>query len=280
MKTKFIILFLVVSSCMYGQTGILEKYKVAASSLREDNFSNAYKILKEIEPQCDLSDTIYNYILWDYVNATTQVEKIFRDKEIFDSSLAYGLEALKLIEKGKPVFDEKFGEREYWMVKNIIVSYYGLGQIDKAQKYKDILYTAYKEKKLPQSTIGKYFNFSFFKWDGKNVWGYEWYADLPQNRNESSFSKVVYYVYSTNADGTDKEQLFRLHVLMFHKIDPSIKFDYVLTKRLETAKNEVSGTLYAYTYNENIDFKKLQNDIKEVLKGNYQPEAQTIIKKE
>ena len=58
---------------------------------------------------------------------------------------------------------------------------------------------------------------------------------------------------------------------MFHKIDESTKFDYVLTKRLETATNEVSGTLYAYTYDKKIDYVKLGADIKEVLKGNYEP---------
>jgi hypothetical protein len=55
---------------------------------------------------------------------------------------------------------------------------------------------------------------------------------------------------------------------MFHKIDPEIEFDYVLTKRVETAKKETSGTLYAYTYKENIDYEKLLNDVREVLKGN------------
>ena len=43
--------------------------------------------------------------------------------------------------------------------------------------------------------------------------------------------------------------------------------------------NEVSGTLYAYTYTKDIDFKKLEADIREVLKGNYQPDTKSINKK-
>ena len=66
---------------------------------------------------------------------------------------------------------------------------------------------------------------------------------------------------------------------MFHSMDKTLKIDYVLTKRLETAKNEVSGTLYAYTYTEDIDYVKLQADIKEVLKGNYEPDTKSINKK-
>jgi hypothetical protein len=61
---------------------------------------------------------------------------------------------------------------------------------------------------------------------------------------------------------------------MFHGENKS--FDYVLTKRIETAKNEVSGTLYSYLYLEDIDFAQLQTDIKEVLKGNLSPETRVL----
>lgn len=278
MKKQLTILLLTISTVTFGQTEILKKYQTADSLLQAENYSEAYNILKEIEPKCDKKDTLYNYILWYYVGATSELEKQHRTSEKFDKSLQYGLEALKLIEKGKSYFDEKFATREYWMQKNIVVSYFGLGQIDNALKHKDILYKAYKDKKLPDG-LDKNFNFTFFKWEDKNVWGYEWYPELGDPETQGSFSKIVYYVYSTNPDGSDKDQLYRLHVLKFHKFDNSVKFDYVLTKRLETATNEVSGTLYAYTYYKKIDYLKLQKDIKEVLKGNYEPDTKSTIKK-
>lgn len=278
MKKQLTILLLTIATVTFGQTEISKKYQTADSLLQSDNFLEAYKIFKEIEPKCDKKDTLYTYILWYYVGATSELEKQNRMSENFDKSLQYGLEALKLIDNGKEYFDEKFASREFWMHKNIIVSYFGLGQLDKAQKHKDILYKAYKDKKLPDG-IDKYFNFTFFKWEDKNIWGYEWYPELGDPETQGSFSKIVYYVYSTNPDGTDKDQLYRLHVLKFHKFDSSVKFDYVLTKRLETATNEVSGTLYAYTYDKKIDYVKLQTDIKEVLKGNYEPDTKSIIKK-
>lgn len=278
MKSKLTILLLTITTVSFGQSEIFKKYQTADSLMQKNNFKVAYNIFKDIEPKCKATDTLYNYILWYYVSSATQIEKGFRDNQQFDSSLFYGLESLKLIEKGKPLFDEKFASREHFMTKNIVVSYFGLGQLENAKKYKDKLYQAYKEKKLPKG-MDEYFNFTFFKWENKNVWGYEWFEDLPEDRFSKSFSKVVYYVYSTNPDGTDKDQLYRLHVLMFHNIDPSNKIDYVLTKRLETATNEVSGTLYAYTYTKDIDFQKLQLDIKEVLKGNYEPDTKSTIKK-
>jgi hypothetical protein len=278
MKKRITILLLIISTATLAQTEISKKYQTADSLLQLTDFTAAYPILKEIESKCDSKDTLYSYILWYFAATTSELEKQYRTAEKFDKSLAFGLEALNLIEKGKAFFDGKFAMREYWMYKNIIVSFFGLGQIDKAQKYKDILYKAYKEKKLPDG-IDKYFNFTYYKWEDKNIWGYEWYPELGDTETQGSFSKIVYYVYSTNADGSDKEQLYRLHVLKFHKLDNSVKFDYVLTKRLETATDEVNGTLYAYTYNKKIDYLKLQADIKEVLKGNYEPDTKSIIKK-
>ena len=279
MKNTLTFLLMTISVVVFGQTEIFKKYYIADSLLQVNNYKEAYNIFKEIEPMCDKNDTLYSYILWSYVGATASLEKQYRLTEKFEKSLQLALEALTLIEKGKPYFDDKFASREYWMLKNIVVSYFGLEQLENAKKYKDKLYQAYKDKQLPKG-LDEYFNFTFFKWEDKNVWGYEWFEDLPEDRFSKSFSKVVYYIYSTNPDGTDKEQLYRLHVLMFHNIDPSNKIDYVLTKRLETATNEVSGTLYAYTYTKDIDFKKLQVDIKEVLKGNYEPDTKKTKKKQ
>ena len=279
MKNYLTILFILFTSLAFAQTKLLDDYYKADSLMKVNKFSEAYDIFKIIEPKCNNKDTIYNYIMWYYINATSAIEQKHRDSEQFVKSIKYGLEAMDLIRKAKPYFGEDFASREYWMHKNLIVSYFGLGQLEKAEKHKNILYQAYKEEALPKG-LHEYFNFTFYKWGDKNIWGYEWYEELPKDRFSKSFTKIIYYVYSTNEDGTDKDQLYRLHVLMFHNIDPESKIDYILTKRLETAKNEKSGTLYAYTYSEDIDYTKLQKDIRQVLKGNYEPEAtSTILKK-
>ncbi len=278
MKYTITLLIITLSSKIFTQNVILDQYLKADKYYQEENYSEAYTIFKEIEPKCDKEDTLYNYILWYFVNTTSELERQNRMNEKFENALQFAGEALSLIEKGKPYFDENFASREFWMEKNIVVSYFGLGDLENAQKHKDILYQAYKENTLPDG-LDEYFNFTYFKWEDKNVWGYEWFEELPEDRFSKSFSKIVYYVYSTKKDGSDKDQLYRLEVLMFHSMDKTLKIDYVLTKRLETAKNEVSGTLYAYTYTEDIDYVKLQADIKEVLKGNYEPDTKSINKK-
>ncbi|GGD15539.1 hypothetical protein [Flavobacterium orientale] len=271
----FILLLLPVIG--YSQNDFINEYQKADSLLRTNEIDSAFIKFRDLEKSLPKNDTLYNYALWYKVTTATYLEETNRLKEKFDKSLDYGLEALDAIEKGKVIFDAEFAKRYYFMTKNIIVSYYGLGNFEAGNKWKEKMYEAKKNNLLPEG-IDAYFNYDFFKFEDKNVWGYEWYADLPENRFSSSFTKVVYYVYSTNSDGSDKDQLYRLHVLMFHSTNEN--FDYVLDKRLETATEEIGGTLYAYTYKEAIDFRKLKNDVKEVLKGNLKPDTKRTLTKD
>jgi len=267
MKKVFLSLLLFLPVLVYSQTDHLEEFYQADSLIQIGEVEKGYLKLKQLELKVAESDTLYSHIIGYQYDIVSFFESNFRMNEDFENSLEYGLEALDLIEK---IYGE--GTADPFMIKNIIVSYSGLKRYDEAQEYRDWLYAAYDEKVLPEG-IDEYFNFDYFKWEDKNIWGYEWFEKLPENRFSSSFTKVVYYVYSTNDDGSDKDQLYRLHVLMFHGDNES--FDYVMTKRLDTATNEVSGTFYAYTYKEDIDFEKLHNDVIEILKGNFQPDTKS-----
>ncbi|MBC6994938.1 hypothetical protein QWY85_15730 [Neolewinella lacunae] len=153
-------------------------------------------------------------------------------------------------------------------LKNQIVSNFGLKNYTAADSLRNALYDLYRNESLPDG-IDEFFNYDFFKIDSLNIWGYEWFEELPSDRFSSSFTKIVYYVYSTDDEGNDKDQLYRLHVLMYH--GNSDKFDYVLTKRLETATNEISGTLWCYTYKDKIDLEKLKMDVMKVINGELNP---------
>ena len=241
MKIILTFLLLTITSFAFNQNELVDKYKLAGNLFNLNNKLGAYKLLKEIETKCDKKDTLYRYILWSYVITTTELEKYYRTNEKFDLSLQYGIEALQLIEDGTKIFTKDFTEKAYWMRKNLIISYFGLGQFNNAKKHRDFLYKAYKKKELPEG-IDAFFNFDYFKLNGLNVWGYEFYPELPNNRFSSSFTKIVYYVYSTNPDGTDNEELYRFHVLMFHQESKETSFDYLLEKQCETENSTVSGS--------------------------------------
>jgi len=283
MKTKiyFLIAISILSTnLLFSQTNTInEIYADASNLLKENKIEKAYELYKKLYSKVDSQDTLKNYITWYYIGTASELESQSRMNENFEKSLTYGLESLKLIQDNKSNFNESFAEREPWMIKNIIVSYFGLNNFDKAKEYKSILYKRYNENNLPKG-IDNYFNFDFFRLGDKNIWGYEWFAELPENRFSSSFTKVIYYVYSTNPDGSDKEQLYRFHVLMFHQDPKDAKFDYILERQIETDKGMVSGSYYQYTYKEDIDYKKLRNDIIEIVTKEIEPDTRRTISKQ
>ncbi|HLW32366.1 MAG: hypothetical protein WBA61_04850 [Aequorivita sp.] len=277
MKKINLLILILIPLLGLSQDDLLSEYEKADILLQLNQVDSAYVKFAELEKTLSKEDTLYPYVLWHKVMVATYLEEASRRQENFEKSLSLGLEALGDIEKGTGLFDEEFDKKKYFMTKNIIVSNYGLGNFEEGKKWKAKMYDAKKNDLLPEG-IDEYFNYDFFKFEDKNIWGYEWYEELPENRFSKSFTKVVYYVYSTNSDGSDEDQLYRLHVLMFH--GNNANFDYVLTKQLETATEEISGTLYSYTYKENIDFAKLKNDVKEVLKGNLRPDTKRTIRRE
>lgn len=271
-------LLLAVTVSTNAQISLVRIYDASEILLEANKPIEAWKLLKDVEPTCDRTDTLYPYILWNTLSATTRLELHYRSKEKFDSSFYFGQQALQLIEKGALYFKATFVNRKYWMYKNLVISSFGLNKPVQAKRYQQLLYKAYKEKKLPEG-MDQYYNFTYFKWKGKNVWGYEWYSEPGDPDAKGSYSKIIYYVYSTNADGTDKEQLYRLHVSKSHNNDNAVKLNYVLSKQLENAQNEVSGILYGYTYQQKINYAKLQADIKQVLRENYFPDTQAAVTK-
>ncbi|MDH6310341.1 hypothetical protein M2451_003228 [Dysgonomonas sp. PFB1-18] len=273
---KILFLLLLIPAFINAQDHFAKEYNTADSLLQNYEIEKAYFKFKELEKQLSKSDSLYAKVIWYQVQITTILEQESRMAQDFEKSLQYGMESLELIQNGKEFFDIDFAHREPFMIKNIIVSNIGLGKYSVAKEYKDLLYKSYREKMLPQG-IDEHFNFDYFKWEDKNIWGYEWYAELPKDRFSSSFTKVVYYVYSTNPDGSDKDQLYRLHVLMFHSSNSS--FDYVLTKYVNTTQGEQRGTLYAYTYKEVIDFEKLHNDVIRVLEGKAESDLEIMLNK-
>lgn len=274
----FLLLFFGMSS-LFSQDKInSDRFKEAFTLLNDKKAEDSYKILKDLYAKVDEKDTLKNYVTWYYLSATSALEKSSGMSQKYDKELSYALEALKIIQDNKQNFDEDFASREPWMIKNIVVAYSGLNNFGKAQEYKSILYKLYAEKKLPAGIDG-YFNFDFFKLGDKNIYGYEWYPELPEDRFSSSFTKIVYYVYSTNQDGSDKDQVARYHVLMYHHDPKDVKFDYILERQLETPEAIISGSYNQYRYKKEIDYLKLRNDITEIVSKDKQPGSKRVIPK-
>ncbi|MGB3453288.1 MAG: hypothetical protein WBA59_05640 [Moheibacter sp.] len=282
MKTKALLLtffVFLISSNVFSQTeNIAAQYAEAMDLLEQDRLEESFDLFKKVYPEREKTDTLKNYISWYYIGIGTELEHQNRMNQDYQKALNLAIDMQKAIQDNKDDFDEEFAEREAWMIKNIIVSYDGLNEFDEAEKYKSILYDRYRKGELPRG-IDQYFNYDYFKLGDKNIWGYEWFADMPENRFSSSFTKVVYYVYSTNPDGTDKDQLYRFHVLMFHQDPKDAKFDYILERQMEIDNSTVSGSYYKYTYKMDIDYKKLRNDVIEIVTNGIETDTRRTIQR-
>jgi hypothetical protein len=277
MKTLVMAILIFSYSLVSGQTSTGALFDKADSLFFDyKDYPKALDLYRQIEKRISPSDKDWNYLVNKIARSLFFIESYQRKDS--KKSIELSSQYIEFADKNKSYLDTLMYEKKYFMYKNIVVAYFALDQLDKAKIYQDKLYTFYKQGVLPKG-INEFYNFEYFQFEGKNVWGYEWFEELPKDVMSKSFSKIVYYVYSTNPDGSDKDELYNLNVLMFHKIDPATKFDYVLTKRLQTATHEKSGTLYAYTYTKDIDIKKLRADIREVLKGNYSPDTESTFKK-
>jgi hypothetical protein len=272
MKATYLILTLslICSFHVFGQTNILEQADSAYFDYKD--YDKALALYQQVHTNLEQKDEDFGYVTDKIARTLFSLELKSRNALDTDKSIEYSKKFIQLSDEYPSFIHESVLEKKYFMYKNLVVAYFDKDDLREANKYREKLYSFYKKGELPEG-LNHYYNFEFFKWENKNIWGYEWFEELPKDRLSESFSKIIYYVYDTNPDGSDKDQLYRLHVLMFHKRDNLTNFDYVLTKRIETATEESGGTLYSYTYTDPIDFVKIQNDIREVLKGNDKPDV-------
>ena len=113
MKPIYLFSFLLTLSLVASSQGNLrEKYLKADSLLEANNIYEAYKIYKEIQPQFEKADTLYNYVVWYYIGTASHLQKESMMNEDYTNSLEYGLEALELIRDNQEYFEPEFAERE------------------------------------------------------------------------------------------------------------------------------------------------------------------------
>ena len=263
----FLILILAITPPALSQTDA--DFQFIDSLIAAGEYEQARHFATDKYQQISTNAAEYSDVLRLLLAVNWSCEYWLRMNCDYSNSLSINKELEHLINQNK-----KFIRQDllYFIYRNMTVNHTGLGQYDEAQKYRDLLYKAHKKGKLPcDEELCHYYNFDFFRIDTLNIWGYEWYDKLPKDRFSTSFTKVVYYVYSTHPDGSDKDQLYRLHLIMFHGTD--MPFDYIMEKHISTENGEMRSSMYDYTYKENIDYEKLHNDVMKIIKGGNQTDT-------
>ena len=276
-KTIFIYCFTsLLTISAFGQTNIDQLFSKADSSYFDyKDYETALDLYEQIRNQIDSSHKDYIYTIDKIARALFYLEMEAREKNDVEKSIELSKEFVNHADNYPKRIDPAVLEKKYFMYKNIIIGYFALGQKDKAKPYQDKLYTAYENKELPEG-IDEYYNFEKFNWNGLNVWGYERYPQLDDPKTEGSFSKHVYYIYSTDEEGNDKDQLYTLQTVKIHKFKGD-EHDYVLTKREYLDGGEKSESIWTYTFNDPVDYEKLHNAVVEYLKGNVESDTESEV---
>lgn len=272
MRTFVTLCFCLVSATLSAQENA-KKFDEAGKLFQQGNLAEAAKLLVEIDSDEQVDSELRKDVQWSLASCYSVLAKNAIRQEDWKNARQYSELCEEVIENAIEFkSDEQWLAKKYWCYKNLIVAFHGLEDYEQAKANREKLYQEFRNGSLPDG-MDKHFNFEFFKHDGKNVWGYEYFKELDDVEAGESFSKIVYFVYSTKEDGSDKDQLFRLHVLKFHKIDASDPNDYVLTKRVRQGDDTGSRTLYNYTYSDPVDVKKLRSDIRDFLDAESKDES-------
>lgn len=270
-KTLFLILFAAFAQTTYGQKTIETEinFSKAYSFYELKQYDSSLWYFNELKKVITKEDTLFRDVAFGITASLYFRELAAKNAEDWKKTETLANDFLNTVEEYKDVLPAGLLEKKYFVWKDLVLVNFGTGKKEEAKKYQDILYAAYKNKELPKG-IDQYYNFQKFIWKGLNVWAYEWYPNLGDKETEGSFSKHVYYIYSRNETGQDKEQLFRLHTIKVHKSGDSNMPDYVLTykKSDKEGSGEASRTLWDYTFKNPIDYNELHKAVMAFLEKN------------
>ena len=263
--------FFSITSVGQSTDELIEKADSAYFDYKD--YTTALTLYNKIKGQLKPADKDYGYAVDKVARTLFYLDQQNKDNHL--KSIELSKQFIDLANKEGNYINPEILDKKYFMYKNIIVGYFGLGQRAKAKPYQDTLYQAYRNKRLPEG-IDQFYCFEKFMYSNQNVWGYEAFAQLDDKEAEGSFSKHIYYIYSQDSEGNDKDQLYTLETVKVHKLQNS-EPDFVLTKRARTKEQEVSGTIWKYTFNNPVEYEKLHNAVVDFLKGGVQPDTKSVI---
>ncbi|MBL7713243.1 MAG: hypothetical protein JNL13_12280 [Chitinophagaceae bacterium] len=229
------------------------------------DYKTALRLYKSIRGNLKEVDADYSYTVDKIAKSLFYCQYDEHQIGNYQSSLMLSKELLDMLDRDKKYLDTSLDSKKYWLYKNMVMGYFSMGELQKAKVFQDLLYKAYKNQTLPEG-IDKYYCFEKFVYKGMNVWGYEWYPQLGDKETEGSFSKHVYYIYTRDDKGNDKEQQYTLHTVKIHKLNGN-EPDYVLTKRFSTNEQEISESIWTFTFSNPIDYSQLQHAVKQYMDG-------------
>ena len=257
------------------------RFAQAGKLFAAGEIEKALQIVNELDESGTVDDDLKKDIRWARLGAFSALAKQARNKLEWAAAQKHTKQVLDILEKSNGEFTGDFFKqlenRKFFAYKNMILACNGLDELEDAQTYKDRLYRAFRQKRLPKG-LDEYFNFEFDRVNKLNVWGYEYFSTKSEPNSDDESPKYVYHVYSTNEDGTDKTPAFLLVLVEIPKINKDDKTVFALSKRWMVDGEEQRKTLYNQTYTDPVNLKKLRTDVRKLVKEFSEPKNKSADK--
>lgn len=203
--------------------------------------------------------------LTTYEAALNKIDKTSKDYQTTLFNVGLMNQLLGNLEKAKDIFEQVLSiyPNDFHCMAKLIQTYYSLDQIDKAKPYREKLYDAFKNKKLPNE-MKEMFCFDQFIWNERRIMAFENF-DEPK---EFMFVKHHFYVLDEKGEidfRIDSESSLAIRMA---KNDAK----YVLC----LVKNKSHFTYWQYVFNENYDYKELKNAVIDILENKVKPGSSFI----
>jgi tetratricopeptide (TPR) repeat protein len=218
-----------------------------------------------------------------------ELGELYQDKKKIEASLSAYKSALALItptdedyqrclfniglshqllgnaELAKTAFEELYKQNpeDYRAIAKLIQAYFSMGEFDKAKPLKEILYNAYKSKKLPEIMSDK-FCFDQFKWNDKTIMAFEFFDE-----KQDELLSVKHKFYVTDGNGTIEWFIQSESSLVVRQT----KGKYILV----AVKDSKYSSYWSYKFDEDFDYTPLKAQVLKILNNEIKPEGSTII---
>jgi tetratricopeptide (TPR) repeat protein len=164
-------------------------------------------------------------------------------------------------ELSKTAFEElhKQNPEDYKAIAKLIQAYYSLGEFDKTKPLKELLYNAYKSKKLPENMSDMYC-FDQFKWNDKLVMVFELF-----NEFDSDVIYIKHKVYIMDSKNEIESVIQSESSVAVRQTKGKYIFAHII--------NNNRYVYWSYKFDDDYNYNEFKEQILNILNNKIEPDA-------
>lgn len=250
----------------FNVDSLIQKAEINYFDLQD--FNKALALYKSIESNIEEQHAVYPYVVEKVASSMYFIQQKAMEAGKRDESIYWAQQFLDYLIHHEKKLQNTILVHKYYMLRNLVVDHFALGDVDAAKDYQDILYQGHKNNELP-SGLKKHYNFEQFEWKGNRIVAYEAYKTPESVPADESFVKHMYYVYSSDKKAADQEPSYTLETSKIVKqAATGSNAVYVLSMHVQGADRSQATPLWTHTFAKDVDYSELREAVLAVVDEN------------